>query len=187
MAIRGCRWRVVCRRRSRRWKWRSHRSGRLRNAEAGAEDAAAARVALPWLYRREALGVWATHRRRALQRNRQTRARIHWERSGEFAQVFCTTRLALSLPGLKLGKERKPYAAVRHLMKRASRPRGRGPRVALTATGSWWPRLRRRGGACLMRSCDKERAARASLGLRTGRRNSIGCPEGGGIRRRTLV
>ena len=145
MAICGCRWRVVCRRRSRRWERRSHQSGRLRNAEAGAQDAAAARVALPArLYRREALGFWATHRRRALQRNRQTRARIHWERSGEFAQVFCTTRLALSLPGLKLGKERKPYAAVRHLMKRASRPRGRGPRVALTATGSWWPRLRRR-------------------------------------------
>ena len=107
---------------------------------------------------------WATHRRRAQQRNRQTRARVHWERSGEVAQVLCTPRLALSLPGLMLGRERKSHAAVRHLMKRASRLRRRGPKIALTTTGSWWPRLRRRGGgACLMRNCDKERAAHASF------------------------
>ena len=68
--------------------------------------------------------------------------------SGVVSLRKCYARLdSHSLPGLKLGKERKPYAAVRHLMKGASRPRGRGPRVALTATGSWWPRLRRRGGA----------------------------------------
>ena len=58
MAIRGCRWRVVCRRRSRRRGWGRYRSGRLRNAEAGAQDAAVARVAMPArLHRRGALGV----------------------------------------------------------------------------------------------------------------------------------
>ena len=67
---------------------------------------------------------------------------------------------------------------MRHLMKRARRLRRRDPKVAPTTTGSWGPRLRRRGGACLVRSCDKERAARASLGLGTGRRNSVGCPRG---------
>ena len=45
---------------------------------------------------------WATHRRRAQQRNRQTRARIPWERGGEFTQVL-TTRLALS-PRFEVGK-----------------------------------------------------------------------------------
>jgi hypothetical protein len=58
MAIRGCRRRVVCRRRSRRRGRGGYRSGRLRNAEAGAQDAAVARVAMPArLHRRGALGV----------------------------------------------------------------------------------------------------------------------------------
>ena len=70
-----------------------------------------------------------------------TTSRVVWE----FAQVLCSTRLA-SLPGLMLGRERKPHAAVRHPMKRVSRLRRRGPEVAPTTTGSWWPRLRRRGG-----------------------------------------
>ena len=52
---------------------------------------------------------------------------------------------------------------MRHLMKRARRLRRRDPKVAPTTTGNWGPRLRRRGGACLMRSRDKERAARASF------------------------
>jgi|TARA_B110000261_G_scaffold147781_1_gene173045 hypothetical protein len=64
---------------------------------------------------------------------------------------------------LVLGREGKPHAAVRHLTRRAGRRERRNPKVALTTTGSWWPRLRRRRGACLKITCDKERATRASV------------------------
>ena len=46
-------------------------------------------------------------------------SRVVWE----FAHVL-NDSIALSLPGLVLGRERKPHAAVRHLMKRATRRGG---------------------------------------------------------------
>ena len=88
-----------------------------------------------------------------------TTSRVVWGSRMCYARLFCT------LSQVGWGGEREPHAAVRHLARRASCPKSRGQKAALTTTGSWWPRLCRGWGACLVRSCDEERAARASVGL----------------------